>query len=876
MTAEAGSLVGRQLGAYRITAVLGAGGMGCVYRATDETLGREIAIKVLPAGATDNQDWKDRFDREARLLATINHPNIGAIYGAQIFDGIQALLLELVPGRTLSDRLRAGRLAVGEVTAIARQIAAALDAAHEKGIVHRDLKPANIMITPAGDVKVLDFGLAKAISAEPVEHDPTRTANLTRQGTVLGTVAYMSPEQARGQNVDRRTDVWAFGCVLYEMLTGKRPFSGQTPSDVTAAILTGEPDWTALPAQTPSGLRRLVLHCLEKDPRRRLHDIADARIDLEVENTSAPERPAERAHLPRLVPLIAVAVAAAAIAFAAAIYSRPGAPAPEVVRFTIQPGTGQPASVLQLSGVAISPDGRRVAYLAAVNGVRKLFLRELRDADPIIVSASDGAFQPFFSPDGQWIAFFAGAKLKRAPVSGGQPEIVCDASSPRGGAWGPDDSIVFTPGPDKPLMRVPAAGGEAQAITRLVDKEGSHRWPQFLPGGDAILYSAGPPGSVTFWDEAKVVAQSLKTGFRTELAPRGTAPRYANGHVLFVQASRLMARPLDLVRLVATGPSITISEQVMQMGSGQSLYDVAANGTLVAVPGSGIPQGTLVLMDRQGQVDSLGIAVPIQTEARVSPDGTRIAYTAASPEAEVWVYDIARKTSARITNGGGNVWPVWSPDSSRITFSSFRTGNLAPYLKAADGSGAEEQLADRGGAVSWHPDFKTLALFYTSPLNNLWLLERGSKQPVAFAAPLDTDPAFAPDGKSLAWVSAESGRNEVYVRAFPGPGPKQKISTDGGREPVWARNGRELFYRRGADVMVADVRLGPPLQIGPPRLLIRATTMMAAGNRANYDVTPDGQRFVMVQAETAPTPQDLDVTLNWGAVLQNQLATRRP
>jgi Tol biopolymer transport system component len=860
--------IGTRIGTHRVTALIGAGGMGEVYRATDERLGRDVAIKVLNQLA--DADWRERLEREARLLASINHAHIGAIYGVEDVDGAPALILELIEGQTLAAVLRDGALPPGRAIAFARQIAQALEAAHARGIIHRDLKPSNVIVTPAQQIKVLDFGLAKSITPSPHEL-ATKTASLTREGTVMGTAAYMSPEQARGMKVDAQADIWAFGAVLFEMITGTRVFDGETSSDVIAAILKTDPDWSRIPPGTPANVVRVMRRCLDKDPSRRLHAIADARIDLED-----PSPPPEREQRPAqhtwvyLAVAGALALVVAAAGYAASIAWRRPAAAPAIARFAIAGG----ADLVDSSGVAISHDGTAVAYVTLADGVRQIAVRQVDRIDPRLIAGTDGAAQPFFSPDGRWIGFFSGGKLRKVPVAGGTSEVLADAPSPRGGAWGPDDTIVFAPAPAGVLMRVSAAGGTAQPLTKLGDREASHRYPDFLPGGKAIVYAAGPSGTVVLWSEASIIVESLvETGKRFVVAQRGTTPRVLpSGDIAYVQLTQLQVAPFAPDRLAATGSPVALDEHVLRSATGFAQYGIAGNGTMVSVPSSYVPTGRLALVDRNGVATLLDIRVPFQSEARISPDGSKIAYTAASPDAEVWVYDIAQRTARQLTTGGGNVWPIWSPDGRRIAYGSFRYGSLAAFVRDASG-GPERELNRRGGPAQWLPDGSGIAMQFVEEARAIWVLDEGASdaRPLSAVQPRDTSANFSKNGKFVAAVSTDSGRGEVVVYPYPGPGDRIQISNGGGGEPVWRRDGREIFYRRGLEMMSVEVISESPLRFGTPKTLFNGSSFSSGGNRANYDVMPDGQHFLMVALDEPRPAMRLTATLNWFDSIRGKL-----
>ena len=894
-------MIGRKIGPYEVLAKIGEGGMGEVYRARDTTLGRYVAIKVLPASVASDSERLVRFDREARLLATLNHPHIATIHGIEQSDDVRALVLELIDGPTLADRIAQGPLPVAEALGLAGQIADALDAAHARGVIHRDLKPANIKVNPEGQVKVLDFGLAKAFSEDSLDPDspelPTVTIAHTREGVVLGTIAYMSPEQARGQRVDKRTDIWAFGCVLFEMLTGKRPFPGATTSDTIAAILEREPDWSLLPRSAPPEVTHLVRRCLEKDIRRRLRDIGDARTDLEASSrasatSSVPTGGGARRLPPLVMPLVTAAAVLAAVLLVAWRTGFLGSSTPSSVSGPLMRFVERLPDGLQLApgpAFALPPDGRRIAYVAIRNGVRTIYIRELGDPSPRALAGTEGADQPFFSPDGRSIAFFAEGKLKKIAVTGGAPLVLCDATNPRGGAWLLDNSIVFAPSPASVLLRVPATGGTPEAMSTLDRQlnEASHRWPHTLPGGHAILYAAGPTVTARDWIEAHIVAQSLDTGQRRQIVPHGTFPHFApSGHLLFVQSGIVYAQAFDPDRLDVAGDAFPILNRTTRGGGingGSVEWTTSSSGVMAYVRGFDTePQ--IVLVDRRGNERVLQQAGAYYGGPRLSPDGRQVAVTVAGAvDSEVWLLDIVRNTSSPLTSGGRNLWPVWSPDGTRVAYASSRAGSTNVYWRRADGAGAEEQLTSAQHTYfpnSWSAHHAAIVLSGTgaqySVLVSLLPLQ-GSRQPMP--VPIEGAalvPGFSADGQWLAYVSSISGRNEVYVRPYPGPGAAIQVSTSGGDEPLWARQGHELFFRRDEAMMSVDVRpVGSRVSVGPERKLFSGR-YATGGVRTGYDISPDGQSFLMLKlVQPRENLSQFDLVVNWFETIRQRASSER-
>jgi Tol biopolymer transport system component/tRNA A-37 threonylcarbamoyl transferase component Bud32 len=924
-------MAGAKLGPYEILAPLGAGGMGEVYRARDTKLGRDVALKVLPEAFAKDAERMARFKREALVLASLNHPNIASIYGLEDSGNAHALVMELVEGPTLADKIlvaqgprsgpaafreeepqrrRAGvALPIDEALAIANQIAEALEYAHEKGIIHRDLKPANIKVTPEGTVKVLDFGLAKALEREAassaISDSPTLTQAATQAGVILGTAAYISPEQARGKPVDRRADIWAFGCVLYEMLVGERAFAGETTSDVLAAVIRADPDFAALPHDTPLRIRDLLVRSLNKDPKKRLRDIGDARIAIEETLSGADyvaavsdrratvgTPPLQRPWL-RALPWALLAALGVGMALWSLLRAPSPAPRP-VARLVINLSPTDWMTAGPISHIVLSPDGSRLVYAAARGGTSQLYVRPIDRFEATPIPGTERAGSPFFSPDGQSVGFFAESKLKRVSLSGGAPITVCVAADNRGGSWGPDDTIIFSPSLLTGLFRVAAAGGTPTPLTTLDREKGEfgHRYPEILPGGKAVLFTIHTNSN---FDYARIGVLSLETGERRVLIEGGTYARYVpTGHLVYARAGGLLAVPFDLKRLQVTGPPVSILEGVtMNTSFGIAEFSPSADGSLAYIPG-GATGGdrTLFWVDRKGATQQLPAPPRGYMSPRLSPDGRRLAVGIEGANPGVWVYDLERGTLTRlIENQIWFPWPIWSPDGKHVTFQSAPDGMLNVYWMPADGSGAAERLtAAENYKVpgAWSPDGKVLAYTEVDPATGLHvrILNLGADPSAAlraggkglpFLPPPSNEggPAFSPDGRWLAYQSEESGRSEIYVRPFPGPGGKSLISTDGGTEPVWARNGRELFYRNSDKMMATAVETKPTFVAAKPRLLFEGhyeTGFYAF--EPNYDVSPDGQRFLMIKAsEQESGPVHINVVLNWFEDLKRRVPT---
>jgi Tol biopolymer transport system component len=913
---------GSRLGPYEILGLLGSGGMGEVYRARDTKLGRDVAIKILPHLVTTDSDRLARFEREARVLASLNHPHIGAIYGLEDVSGTPALVLELVEGETLAERLGrsedrplpiqrrephvtggappmtgrerlSGRskpqLSISDVLTIARQIADALDAAHEKGIVHRDLKPANIKITPEGVVKVLDFGLAKAAAGDASSPDlsqsPTITTGGTREGVILGTVAYMSPEQARGKVVDKRTDIWAFGCVLYEMLTGRAPFPGETISDTIAATLEREPLWTALPHATPAGIRRLLRRCLEKDPKRRLHDIADARIELD-DPLTAPAGEARalswidrgRVAWARFgVALLAVAVLMVPTAF----YLRRATPEPLVVRFEIPtPPTSDPGSF------ALSADGRQLAFVARAEGTPRLWLRPLDRVTAQVLGGTEGASYPFWSPDDKAIGFFADGKLKRVDLGGGAPQVLANAPGGRGGTWNRDGVIVFAPTAQSALMRMAGTGGTPTAVTELAPGHGSHRWPQFLPDGRRFLFFVG----FGRLDTQGMYLATLDGGEPTRVLAAESAAVFAPpSGLLLVRQGVLVALPFDPTRGVVSGDPISVAQPVgSDAGVARGVFAVSTTGVL-AHRADGGARRQLVWVDRAGTVrgtvglpDSSGLANP-----EIAPDGRRVAvHRAEQGNLDIWLIEVGRGVPTRFTYDASNdAHPLWSPDGRRVVFRSTRNGVFDLFEKPANGVGDEQPLLvtiDNKTPMAWSPDgrFLLYATQNSKTGTDLWALPLvGDRKPFPVVqTPFDeAEGQFSPDGRWVAFQSNESGREEIYVRLFPGPDGQRQVSTEGGSQPRWRPDGTELFYvAPDARLMAVPIAVGAarqtlepgaPMPLFPSHLATGANISVGGLSKQQYAVAPDG-RFLMNAAVDEGTAAPITVVLNWNAQLK--------
>ncbi|MDQ5870974.1 MAG: protein kinase [Acidobacteriota bacterium] len=894
---------GTKYGPYEIVAPLGAGGMGEVYRARDSRLRREVAIKTLPAGLAADPERLARLEREARLLAALNHPNIAAIYGIEDSGDSRFLVLELVEGETLAERLASGPLPVEDALSICAQIAYGLEAAHDAGVIHRDLKPANVKIRPDGSVKILDLGLARGMETSAGTDpslSPTITSGGTAAGVILGTAAYMSPEQARGKALDKRSDIFSFGCVLYECLTGKRAFPGETVSDTLAAILRAEPDWKALPAATPSAIRRLLSRCLQKDAKRRLRDMGDARIEIE-EAIAAPRTPTvetlpirSRTSAPLLWALGGAIFGILAMFAAGRFLPRPVAQAPAPVRAVLPLPEGVALDVAGRPAIAVSPDGSTVVFRAVEQGVPRLYRRRLDGSAAKPIAGTEGGSNPFFSPDGQWLGFFAGFELKKVPVAGGSPVGVTRVPPvTMGAAWGADGKILMTLTPNGFLWSVPEAGGPFTPFTSLDPSRGEHAhlWPQILPDGRTILLATVLGQDSQDYAASQIVALDLKSGRRKILIEGSPFARYAADEIVFVRGGSVFRAAFDLSRLSVTGPAIPVAERIaIDSGNGVASFEVTRDGALVYADGPPtVDRETVVLrLDRNGKETTLPIPAGSYQGLRLSPDEKTLALEkCAAPMCRLFLYDLERNVlSPLTTEPGGFFCAVWSPDARRVAYTRVLTGGPALYVKNADGSGQPERLTTAPTeerkiaefASSWSPDGRTFAYSAVTPrggqaARDLWVLSLDGKRvgrPWFTTPEAEFAPAFSPDGRWIAYVSEGSGRREVYVRPFPGPGGVVKISTNGGSEPAWTREGRELLYRQGNEFFTVEMEFSPNLRVGAPRVLFSADLTHGGGEEKpfEYAVSSDGNHIYATRAVRSPEPERrLAIVTNWTSTI---------
>ncbi len=922
---------GTRLGPYEILSLLGAGGMGEVYRARDTKLNRDAALKVLPEAFAADPQRMARFEREAQILASLNHPNIAAIHGLEESGSARALVMELVEGRTLAELLESRKVRpeirkapaeVGtgfdfrtsgfDLLAIAKQVAEALEYAHDKGVIHRDLKPANIKITPEGTAKVLDFGLAKAMGPDEAARDmsnaPTQSAAMSQAGVILGTAAYMSPEQASARPLDRRCDIWAFGCVLYEMLAGQKAFAGESIAETLAHVMTREPDWKALPETTPHAIVRLMRRCLQKDPRQRLRDIGEARIMIEESlldaastsgspasaNGVTPLRPESAVAAPLRRPALSWAFTAASLLvaaiFAAAYFVRPKKPATTVIRALIAPPDKGSFAFNGPEGVAaISPDGQRLVFPAFdASGKEALWVRPL---DSIVAQPLEGTVDasfPFWAPDSRHVGFFQQDKLKEIDVAGGSPVTLCDAPSGRGGTWNRNGVIIFAPQVlGGGLSSVPAAGGSPTPVASHKGTGGAfrNRWPEFLPDGKHFIYLSGNL-SAAGTEDLGIYLGELGTDEAKFLLQADSNALYSPpGYLLFLRGSTLMAQRFDAVYLKLTGEAFPIARQI---GSPQlfrlGVFTVSETGLLVySNGGSSSTGGQLTWVDPNGK--ALGtIGKPGIQDESLSPNGKFLAYSrfgSMGKLSDIWLLDLARNVETRFTFGPSlNRYPVWSPDGTRIAYVSFRNGQFNIYVKQISGAGTAEPLVESDSQKSpsdWSHDGRYLS-FTANDLKgktglDIWVLPLfGGRKPFPYLQTqfMEDDGMFSPDGHWMAYISNESGNYEVYLSPFPSGGAKYQVSQGGGTQPRWSRDGSELYYiAPGGKLMQAGIKeRGAGLEIGTPRLLFQQALASTGGAERGLSIAQDGKRILISRENQGVESPSLTLVVNWTADVQ--------
>ena len=896
-------MIGQRVGSYTIVEKLGEGGMGVVYRATDSRLHRDVALKFIPEALAKDPQTMGRFEREAQVLASLNHPNIASIYGLEENDGQRALVMELAPGEELATRIARGKIPLEEALRIALAIAEALEAAHDKGIIHRDLKPANIKLgdgdaSGGGRVKILDFGLAKALQGDPgsssaidLTRSPTLSVAATQAGMILGTAGYMSPEQARALAADRRADIWSFGVILFEMLAGRRTFSGDTVADTLAKVIERDPDWALLPATTPPAIKALLERCLVKNPRQRLQAIGDARLVLEetiaslarpmsgnrssvaeIEPQADTARTKAKRNVGSIARFVPWAIAAAALAVAAVVgFGRLGRGTStdrEVPPMQVEMTVGN--SILDLglgSSVTFTPDGTRLIYIEGDDVSRKLFVRQLDRLEPTLLNSGDGGptapYHPFLSPDGQWVGFVTSTELRKMQITGGTPMKLCSVQRSRGATWLSDDTIVLAANPNSGLVRLSAAGGEPKPLTELDEAkgEGTHRWPQGLPDGKHVLFTAHNFQST--FETASIEVVNIETGERKNVYRGGSYGRYVpTGHLVFLNGNTMFAAPFDLRKLELTASPVPVLQNVaVSLSEGGAQFDFSNSGLLAYVAGtSQISPYPAVWVDSRGGTSQLLSEPGVYGNPQLSPDGKRLALTVLrSDNWDVWVFDIERGVSTRLTfDKAIDSEQVWSPDGEWLIFSSDQGGADSLYRKRADGSGEIERLTEAKApqwARTWSKDGRYVVYITQGQQFDLEYLDLETKETKTFLATQFSDafPDLSPDGRWIAYASNENGAWAIYVRPFPAGEGKWQVSDVGSAHPRWSGDGRKLFWRTDDGIMAADVDIqGDSFRSGKVRQLFSGPFQGGTGGISigglqfdDYDVTADGERFVM-------------------------------
>jgi serine/threonine protein kinase/WD40 repeat protein len=890
-------LIGKNLAHYEITEPLGRGGMGEVYRARDTKLGRDVAIKVLPIEMSGDPERLARFDREARTLATLQHANIASIYGFETANDTRFLVMELVDGEDVSERLHRGAISAGEVVDLAVQLADGLAAAHAVGIVHRDLKPANIKITSEGKLKILDFGLARAYaddqgSESDPQNSPTITAAMTQAGVILGTAAYMSPEQARGKRVDHRADVWAFGVVLFEMLSGVRLFDGETVSDTLAGVLRADVPWDQLPKNTPPTLRRLLIRCLERDPSRRLQAIAEARIALEDLNAgrsdeSLPQAGARnesrRIGRERVVWIAAVVFFAALATMALLRNSEPEQP---LIQSTLLPPDGwdfEPGAPF-----AVSPDGRQIAYVTiarpgnkdATAGSNSMWVRDMALPEPRQLVNVDGQAYPFWSADGRWLGFFSNGKLNKIEARGGPVVPLCDATNDgRGGTWNDAGTIVFQRGWSEALMKIPAGGGQPEPVT-ILNKDRfdvAHRWPQFLPDGRHFLFYVVSTTNTITSEHSGIYIGSLDSNESRLLLRSESRALYARGHLLYRAGATLMAHPFDVSSQEFTGDPTPIATDIPggAISWGGAQFGTSEAGVLVHMRGAGAASSLLNWRDRDGTIlSTIGDAAGYW-EPRLSRDGTRIAVALGQDAGDIWIFDLERDMRTRFTfDPADDRTPLWSPDGSQLVFSSARNAEGEIWVRPASGQGDATLLFTSNTQIilnDWSSDGRLIFFTLLDLGDNGWDIwsfdmQTSEAKPMIAGMFQQMAASLSPDGKWLAFTSDESGESQIYVQSFPDAKGRWMVSNNGGELATWRANGRELYYLNDATVVAVPVTGEQTFSFGTPKTLFNVNLKSSSG--AVYAVSEDGQRVLTNELPPAD-PSEIGARLiqNWTAAL---------
>jgi eukaryotic-like serine/threonine-protein kinase len=892
---------GFKFGQYDIVSMLGAGGMGEVYRARDTRLQREVAIKVLPEGFDDSPDRITRFTREAQVLASLNHPAIASIYGieegpAKAGHYVHGLVMELVEGPTLADRLVAGPLPIDEVLSVAKQIVEGLEAAHEQGIIHRDLKPANVKVRADGAVKILDFGLAKALdpaaaagsrgSAVALTHSPTLAPMTMTGAMIIGTAPYMAPEQARGRTVDRRVDIWAFGCVLFEMLTGERAFPGDDVTDVLAKIIEREPNWSSLPATTPSRVRELLRRTLDKDPKTRLRDIGEARMALtrgpDEESPRVEAQPLRRVH--RLGWVVAGVVTIALAVSLFALWRARTPIAHQVERYDVAGPSGSTLSLVGQSSVTIAPDGRTIVFAASTDGIVRLYVRHRDEVELRAIAGSEGASSPVFSPDGQWVAFVSGTELKKTTLDG-PPVTLAKVADHRGIAWLDNQTIVFAPFAAGGLSRISASGGEPQRLTRVDSAKGerTHRWPAVLPGGAAVLFTVGTYGSPDSYENSRIDAFIMATGERRTVFEGASVVRYLPGRLVFSRGGLLYAVAFDAASLAVSGTPTTIARGVGgDVTTGAVHFAVSEDGTLVYIPddsGGGVRR-RVTWVGPTGAAEPLSLPPNAYNDLRISPDDSRMAVVVgASGSGDIWIHDFRRATFTRLTFDTVNASPIWSKDGQYVYFAAIDASGLKTTIKRRRADGGRD--AETIGAVDSRLYLRGLTSDETAIFADdftresdvggkraevaLVSLTPSVKERIIVSTPGDDfESSLAPNGRWFAYSSDESGRAEIYVRDLSNDGGRWQVSTTGGQEPRWSSDSRTLYYRFENRLISAAVTGTTTFGVDTPRTLFSGIYNLQSATNMTFDIEHSGHRFLMVRpdAEKAAPPTTLRLVLN--------------
>jgi Protein kinase domain/WD40-like Beta Propeller Repeat len=900
-------MIGDKLGHYEIETSLGAGGMGEVYRARDTRLGRSVAVKVLSEAFAKDPERIARFEREAKVLASLNHSNIAALHGFEQSGETHFLVMELVQGETLAERISRGPIPAEEALTIAHQMAEALEAAHEKGIVHRDLKPANVKITPEGKVKVLDFGLAKAMESAPayanLSNSPTLSVMATNAGMILGTAAYMSPEQARGENTDGRSDIFSFGCVLYEVLTGRQGFQGRTVSDILASVLARELDFSMLPARLNPKISQLIRRAVEKEPKRRWQAVGDMRVEIEAAmanpyEEAAVSRPLWKRAIPIVVTAVVVATAMAGIMWNPRT-TRPAG----LTRFPFVIPEGERFTRTGRHVVAISPDGANLVYVAN----NQLYLRTMAEMESRPIQGTNlDADTPFFSPDGRWVGFHSAAesKIKKIATAGGTSVTICDSPLPYGATWTTEGQVLIGAGPAG-ILRVSENGGKPETVVSVKAGEVAHG-PELLPGGKAILFTLANGTSSDRWDKGQIVVQSLKSGERKTVWEGGSDARYVpTGHIVYASGSTLLAIPFDVQNLTRTGGPVPVIEGVFRANptaTAAAHFDFSQSGSMVYVPGTADNSNAgriLALVDRSGARKPIPVPPAPYFQPRISPNGKQLVVsTDDGKDAVVWVYDLAGTTSMRkLTFGGDDRFPLWSRDGQRVAFQSKRGGDVGLFWQRADGNGSAERLAkpEQKQTLGYSPDSWSLdgrTLIFSSVGGNdtaIWSIstERDAKPKVLIDTPSKRDEfsSISPDGHWIAYTSYETGPAEIYVQTFPPTSAKYQLTTTGGFLPTWSPDGKQIFFVQGrfgvGRIALIDVQTQPSFVFSKPTPLPIEGIIQngGAGMPRGYDITPDGKQFVVMlppsEAEAATRQvQQIHVTLNWFEELKQRVAVK--